>query len=62
MKITHLTPDPKPATIIVRHYDKSITQYWDSMVMNFKDAEPFEIAQFRIKYVNVVPKEYNHLK
>jgi len=62
MKITHLTPEPKPATIIVRHYDNAITQITENIVKDFKDAEPFEIGQFKIKYVNVVLKEYNYLK
>ena len=61
MKITHLTPESKPATIVVRHYDNAITQVTENIVKDFKDAQPFEIGQFKIKYVNVVPKEYNYL-
>jgi len=58
MKITHLTPESKPATIIVRHYDNAITQVTENIVKDFKKAEPFEIGQFRIKYNNKSFKEY----
>jgi hypothetical protein len=61
MKITHLSIEKKPTNIIVRNYDNVTHVLYSSCVID-KNREPFEIGQWKIKYKNFVPKEYNHLK
>jgi hypothetical protein len=63
MKITHLSIEKKPTNIIVRNYNNVTHVLYSSCIINsLKQREPFEIGQWKIKYKNFVPKEYNYLK
>ena len=61
MKITHLSNEKKPAYIIVRNYD-NVTQILYSSCVIDKYKEPFEIGQWKIRYKEFIPKEYEYLK
>ena len=61
MRISTVMSIKKPITIAVRHYETAVTNIYSDEFIKFQEAGDFEIGQFRIKYHNKVPKEYEQL-
>lgn len=56
MRISHIKTEEKPASIIVRNNDnKSIVHNPSQFYYKEKDAS----GQWKVRYFNDVPKEYN---
>jgi hypothetical protein len=48
----------KPLSITVRHYETSVVNIYSDKIIKDQEAGDFEIGQFRLKYLNKIPKEY----
>ncbi len=60
MKISHITPEQRPSSIIVRNYDnKSIVHVPSIIPIELIERLPDEVGGWGIKYKNYVPKELN---
>ena len=58
MKISHIIPQNRPSSIIVRNYDnKSIVHVPSIIPLELIEKLPDEIGAWKIKYFNHVPKE-----
>ena len=59
-KISHITPEQRPSSIIVRNYDNEKIVHFPSIIpLELIEKLPDEIGAWKIKYYNNVPKELN---
>lgn len=62
MKISHITPEQRPSSIIVRNYDnKSIVHVPSVIPIELIERLPDEVGAWKVKYYNNVPKELNEI-
>jgi len=58
MRISTVTAIKKPIAITVRHFENAVVNIYSDEIIDYKQKGDFEIGQFRLKYLNKVPKEY----
>jgi len=57
-KISHIIPQNRPSSIIVRNYDNRSIVHMPSVIpLELIERLPDEIGAWKIKYFNHVPKE-----
>ena len=59
MKISHLSNEKKPKHIEVRNYDNNSIVHFNTMVPTKDNTN--EVGKWNVKYIDLVPKEYNYL-
>ncbi len=59
MRISHLNNEKKPKHIEVRNYDNRSIVHFNISVPTKDNSN--EVGKWNIKYINLIPKEYNYL-
>jgi hypothetical protein len=59
MTYATVTAIEKPASIVVNNYpNRVLSVYTERVLGKDEPRNEFEVGQFRIKYLNFIPKEY----
>ena len=59
MNFATVTAVKKPASIVVNNYpNRVLSVYTDRVIGKYEPKNEFEVGQFKIKYKDLIPKEY----
>mgnify|MGYP006375109347 CR=1 FL=1 len=58
MRTSTITAVDKPAAIITRNYPNKVVSVYSKIQVKHQESNEFEVGQFKIKYKDLIPKEY----